>query len=157
MSKTFAPLCLLSSAFGYTQTTYKSDYVNIDGGDPGWASFYFGTSVNLVGDSVLIIQCDFNRAELITNFQVYGKQMSSDFFPITCTEVKARNFILDATPFTVNLTMYGYNNTPQNLTLTVDSANWHTVGHGRYAYGVEAAKIEYYAEDDSLADSRFGT
>ena len=143
MSKTFALLCLLSSAFAFAKTTYKSDYVNIDGGDPGWASFYFGTSVNLVGDTVLIIQCGFNRAELITNFQVYGKQMSSDFFPITCTEVSPRNFVLDARPFTVNLTMYGYKNTPQNLTLKVDSANWHTVGHGRYAEHIGAAEIAY--------------
>jgi hypothetical protein len=71
------------------------------------------------------------------------QQMSSDFFPITCTEVNPKNFILDATPFTVNLTMYGYNNTPQNLTLTVDSANWHTVGKGRYAEHIGAAEIAY--------------
>jgi hypothetical protein len=141
--KTFPLLCLLFSAFAFSQTTYKSDYVNINTGDPGWASFYFGNSVTLVGDTELIIQCDFSRAELITNFQVYGKQMSSDFFPITCTEVNPKNFILDATPFTVNLTMYGYNNTPQNLTLTVDSANWHTVGKGRYAEHIGAAEIAY--------------
>ena len=125
------------------ETTYKSDFVSIDGGDPSWASFYFGDSVTLVGDTALIIQCDFNRAELITNFQVDGKQMSSDFFPITCTEVNAKHFVLDATPFRVNLTMYGYNNTPQNLALTVDSANWHTVVHGRYAEHIGAAEIVY--------------
>ena len=69
--------------------------------------------------------------------------MSSDFFPIACSEVNPKHFILDATPFTVNLTMYGYNKTPQNLILTVDSANRHTVGHGRYAEHIGAAEIIY--------------
>ena len=143
MSKTCALLCLLFSAFAFAQSTHKSDFVSIDTGDPSWASLYFGDSVTLVGDTVLIIQCDFNRAELITNFHVYGKQMSSDFFPITCTEVNPRHFVLDATPFTVNLTMYGYNTTPENLTLTVDSANWRTVVHGRQAEHIGTAKITY--------------
>jgi hypothetical protein len=69
MSKTFPLLCLLFSAFAFSQTTYKSDYVNINTGDPSWVSFYFGNSITLVGDTELSIQCDFNRAELITNFQ----------------------------------------------------------------------------------------
>jgi hypothetical protein len=136
-------LWLLFSAFAFAQSTRKSDFVSIDTGDPSWASFYFGDAVTLAGDTVLIIQCDFNRAELITNFHVYAKQMSSDFFPITCTEINPRHFILDAAPFAVNLTMYGYNHTPQNLTLTVDSATWHTVGHGRYAEHIGTAKIAY--------------
>jgi hypothetical protein len=84
----------LFSAFDFAQSTHKSDFVSIDTGDPSWASLDFGDLVTLVGDTELIIQCDFNRAELITNFHVYGKQMSSDFLPITCTEVNPRQSFL---------------------------------------------------------------
>jgi hypothetical protein len=128
VSKTCALLCLLFSAFAFAQSTHKFDFVSIDTGDPSWASLYFGDSVTLVGDAMLIIQCDFKRGELITEFHVYGKQMSSDFFPITCTEVNPRQFILDATPFTVNLTMYGYNTTAQNLTA---HSRFGELAHGR--------------------------
>lgn len=80
---------------------------------------------------MLVVQCDYNRAELITNFDVYGQQESADFFDISCTSSvsysngwRIVHYTVNATPLTVDVMMHGYNGVTQPLTLTVDSASW---------------------------------
>jgi hypothetical protein len=117
-------------------STYTTNLVNVNVGDPTWATFYFEsvptyTGPGNTGATELIVQCRFSRAELITNAQIYGEQAVSQFFPVNCTETTTTvngyrlvSATLNNTPFTVNLTMNSYGGTPTPLTVTVGATSW---------------------------------
>ena len=139
---------LLLAAGVRALTTYNSVEVSINGGDPSWATFYFGHIPNgQPGSTALIIQCDYDRAELITNFDVYGEQMSSRFFGVTCTKNSPKSYTLNATPLTESLVMYGRDANgdliKQNLNLTIHSATWTMIGYGSTAQDEGSAQISY--------------
>jgi hypothetical protein len=147
-------LVLLAVGATWAASTYNTSIVSINVGNPGWASFYFETVPGYTGpgwegSSALIIQCNFSRAELITGFDVYGKQASSQFFPINCTPsetvVNGYNVYhetLNNTPFTVNLTMYSYNGPTSPLTLTVGATEWQERLCGRYCNHEDAGSSQ---------------
>ena len=124
------------------QTTQQSvDYPFFNAGDHSQVTFYFGHLPNgEPGTTALIIQCAFNRAELITNFDVYGQQMGSQFFAVTCSHVgptwvngqRTDTYTLNATPLAESLVMYGTNENgnpvTSNLNLIVNSATWTVTG-----------------------------
>lgn len=125
----------------------QTTYTNVDGplvnaGDHSWVTFYFGHPPNgEPGSTALIIQCGFHRAELITNFDVYGEQMVSDFFAVTCSQngpsfingKPTTTYTLNATPLSESLVMYGtnaYGNpVTQNVNLVVNSVTWTVSGY----------------------------
>lgn len=125
-------------------TTYTSiEYPFVNAGDHSWVTFYFGHAVNgEPGTTALIVQCAFHRAELITNFDVYGEQAVSDFFAVTCSQqgptfangVPTTTWTLNATPLVESLVMYpSGGGTPQPLNLTINNATWTfagSCGHG---------------------------
>lgn len=153
MRKLFAVGILALSALvtqANAQTTYNSSVVFLNIGEPGWGTFIFGGNPNThVGSTELIIQCDhFSRAELILNFQVRGEQRTSQFFPINCTPPAGGNSrTVNNTPFTVNLTMQGYDSdgSPVSfpLALTVGPTSWQWTGYGRYLKATGSSEITY--------------
>ena len=125
------------------QTSYQSTDVHVNVGDHSWATFYFGHEPNgEPGSTALIVQCAFHRAELITNYDVYGEQMGSQFFAVTCSQqgpvfingVPTTTWTVNATPLFESLVMYGANRPPENLNLQVMSVSWTFAGfcgHGK--------------------------
>jgi hypothetical protein len=130
-----------ASMHAQSAPTYTTNIVSVNVGNPSWASFYFESVPGYTGpgwesSTALIIECDFNRAELITGFDQYGKLMQSQFFPVNCQPPKYTTVggyrvveeALNNTPFTVNLTMQGHdasgNLISAPLTLTVGPTNW---------------------------------
>ena len=136
----------------HAQTTRDSvDVPFVNAGDHSWVTFYFGHLPNgEPGTTALIIQCAFNRAELITNFDMYGQQMGSQFFAVTCSHTgptfvngeRVDTYTLNATPLIESLVMYGEFGS-QNLTLMVNSATWTITGYGRGAKVTGGAQIAY--------------
>lgn len=147
-------VCSLSVS-AQTATTYDSVDPTVNVGDPSWVTFYFGHSPNgEPGTTALIIQCAFHRAELITNFDVYGLQLVSQFFAIACTEnvsyvrgQRVSSFTVNGFPLTESLVMYGRdangNPVTQHLNLGVANAAWTVTGSGRYATNSGSARITY--------------
>ena len=136
--------------------TRDSIEVSVNAGDQSWATFYFGHLPDgTPGSTALIIQCAYDRAELITNFDVYGEQMSSQFFAVTCTRtgpyypngVRTVSYAVNAVPLAESLVMTGTdangNTVKQNLNLTVNSATWTIEGYGRYAKDSGQSEITY--------------
>ena len=130
--------------------------VSVNAGDQGWATFFFGHPPDgTPGTTALIIQCTYDRAELITNFDVYGQQMSSHFFAVTCTRngpsfvngQRVISYTLNATPLVESLVMTGTdsngNKVVQNLNLTVNSASWTVQGYGTGAKDTGKAEIAF--------------
>jgi hypothetical protein len=133
-------IALLVAIPSYAQTTYPSVAVGVNAGDHSWVTFYFGhTPDGEPGTTVLIVQCAFNRAELITNYEVYGEQMTSQFFAATCTQspttivngYPTTTWTLNSTPLVESLVMYpGYWGGPtQSLNLTINGATWTFTGY----------------------------
>ena len=121
-------------------TSIDSPFVNA--GNHGWVTFYFGHLPNgEPGTAALIVQCTFHRAELITNFDVYGMQMVSRFFPATCSQSgpilvggqPTTTYTLDTPINEWQLAMYGVNASGSqvinHLNLTVNSATWTVSGY----------------------------
>ena len=128
--------------------TDNSLEVSINAGDPSWATFIFGHPPNgTQGTTELIIQCDFDRAELITNFDVYGEQMTSRFFAVTCTRNGASfSYTLNGTPLHESLVMTGTGpngKVVQNFNVTINDASWTKTGSGVYAKNTGSAEITY--------------
>ena len=149
-------LLIVSAPSAKAQTTYNSIEVSINTGDPSWATFYFGHAPNgTPGTTALIIQCDFDRAELITNFDVYGRQMTSQFFSVTCTRngpffeygQRIISYTVYPTPLHPSLLMTGTdsngNKVTQNLNLTIHSAGWTMEGYGSGTKDTGSAEIAY--------------
>jgi hypothetical protein len=133
-----------------TGASAQTSYTNVElpfvnAGDHGWVTFYFGHTLNgEPGVTEFIIQCGMHRAELITNAGVYGEQMQSQFFAITCTQspttivdgYPTTTYTLNAVPLSESLVMYpGFWGGPtSSLNLTISSASWTYsgyCGHGR--------------------------
>lgn len=152
-----AALAVVFARPSHAQIMYTSvDVPFVNAGDHSWATFYFGHLPNgEPGSTALIVQCDFNRAELITNYDVYGQQMSSHFFAVTCTQtapvfVNGKliiTYTVHATPLSESLVMYGVNASgnyvTENLNLTVNSATWTSSGVGRSLTTSGGADIVY--------------
>lgn len=142
-------------SWAQTLTPQDSVQVAVNVGDPSWATFIFGHPVNgEPGVTELIVQCDHQRAELITNFDVYGHQLVSQFFTVACNEtityqngVRVITFSLNATPLYESLLMQGRdangNLVMQNLNLIVDGAQWVVRNPGRWETASGAAEIAY--------------
>jgi hypothetical protein len=140
-----AALAVLFAVPSHAQTTYTSvDVPFPNAGDHSWVTFYFGHLPDgEPGSTALLIQCAFNRAELITNYDVYGQQMASQFFAVTCSQSAPKfvnykytvTYTLNSTPLSESLVMYGTNSSgypvTENLNLTVNNATWTTSGGGR--------------------------
>jgi hypothetical protein len=135
-------LFMLGFAVGASaQTTYTSiDTPQVNAGDHSWVTFHFGHETNgEPGETVLIVQCAFHRAELITNYDVYGEQMTSQFFAVTCTQspttmvngYPTTTWTVNSTPLSESLVMYpGYWGGPtQSLNLVLNSASWTFSGY----------------------------
>lgn len=150
-------LLVFALMFGITaraQTPDTSVGLSVNVGDPSWSTFIFGHAVNgEPGASELIIQCDYKRAEFITNFDVYGQQLVSNFFPVTCAETVSFVNGQRVTTFNLNvpppeaLVMSGRdaNGTPVTsyLVLTISSANWVVRGGGRWQTDSGSSQITY--------------
>jgi hypothetical protein len=128
------------SASAQTLTTYTNIDVVVNAGDHSWVTFYFGHLPNgEPGSTALIVQCAFHRAELITNYDAYGEQMTSQFFAVTCSQqgptyvngVPTTTWTLNAIPLSESLVMYpGYWGGPtQSLNLTITNATWAFAGY----------------------------
>lgn len=133
---------LMMSTVALAQTTYTSVQANVNIGEPERVIFIFGHVPNgQPGTTELVLQCDFQRGWLITNFDVYGMTQSSNDFPIMCTETGPKAFVLNGTPFTENLTMTD----GSQLTLKVNSAAWQLVPcrQSRWGCPVGSAQIAY--------------
>lgn len=141
---------------GTEPATADSLEVSINAGDQGWATFIFGHPIDgTPGTTVLVIQCGFDRAELITNYDVYGQQMGSQFFAVTCTQngpsfvngERVISYTLNATPLFESLVMRGRdsngNTVIKDLKLTINSASWTVEGYGRGAKDTGRAQIVY--------------
>lgn len=127
----------------HAQTSYTDvDSPFVNAGDHGWVTFYFGHLPNgEPGTTALVIQCAFHRAELITNYDVYGEQMVSDFFAVTCSQngpvfvngKPTTTYKLNAVPLNESLVMYGTNAygvpVTQDLSLVVNGATWTVSGY----------------------------
>lgn len=131
---------------------YDNIATQVNVGDFGWGTFIYGHGVNgQPGTTELRIQCDFHRAELITNFDVYGQQMTSQFFAVTCTPTGAHSYVLNGTPLNESLVMTGTDANGQtiteNLNLSVNSASWQVTGIiGPRCFVVGACKASGSAE-----------
>lgn len=137
-----APVLVLAvlPLWAQSGTVYDSvlaNFVNVNSGNPGWATFYFGHPVNgEPGTTALIIQCGFHRAELLTDFDAVG-QRQSQFFAVTCSGTTAGEyyrtltFTLNSAPLQESLVMYASDGTTTNLNLTVNSATWTVTNPGR--------------------------
>lgn len=134
------------------QTTYESEFVNVNVGNPGFATFVFAepNPPSQTGSTQLIIQCNFNRAELITNTGVYGQQAQSAFFHITCDSTsgtqggfKTETVTLNGTPLSESLTMTYANGNSYQLNLTINSATWTVVNPGAHQKVSGSAEIVY--------------
>lgn len=129
---------MLAFAVGASaQTTYDSiNQPALNAGDHSWATFFFGHGIDgEPGTTELIVQCAFHRAELITNFDVFGEQMASQDFAVTCSSqtvwkngVPTSTWTVNGTPLNESLVMYGYNGATSNLNLQVLSATWTFAG-----------------------------
>jgi hypothetical protein len=141
LPKIALPLLLLCAS-SFAQTTYTSTKALVNVGEPERVAFDFIVPINGVDTTTqLIIQCDYYRAWLITNFDVYGKEQSSNVFPISCTATGVKAYVLDSTPLTEYLTMTD----GSSLTLTVNSAAWQLVPCRTSRWGCPAgsAQITY--------------
>ena len=151
-----AALAVLFSIPSHAQTTQTSvDVPFVNAGDHSWVTFYFGHLANgESGSTALIVQCAFHRAELITNYDVYGQQMGSQFFAVTCSQTgpiyvngkPTTTFTLNATPLFESLVMYGWNRPTTNFNLTINNASWTVsgyTGHGAVPTTSGAAEITY--------------
>ena len=137
------------------QTPQDAIQVAANVGDPSWGTFVFGHTQNgQPGETELIVQCDFHRAELITNFDVYGQQRVSQFFAVTCAESvtyqnfqRVATFTVNAVPLYESLIMSGRdangNPVTENLNLIVDHATWTVKGGGRWETTSGNAGIAY--------------
>lgn len=147
-------VCSLSVS-AQTATTYDSVDPTVNVGDPGWVTFYFGHSPNgEPGSTALIIQCAFHRAELITNFDVYGQQLVSQFFAVGCIEnvsyvsgQRISSFTISGLPLMESLLMSGRdangNPVTQHLNLHIANAAWIVTGSGRFATNSGSAQVTY--------------
>lgn len=137
-------------------TAYDALFVSANVGDPAWATFVFGHEVNgESGVTELIVQCDQHRAELVTNFDVFGQQLVSQFFTVGCVESpvtfpggkRTQTFTVNAVPLYESLVMTGRdangNLVTQNLTLVVNGATWTVKGGGRWQTDSGSAEIAY--------------
>ena len=146
MRKIMAVVLMIMSilaAPALAESTYTSiDRPFVNAGDHSWVTFYFGHLPNgEPGTAALIVQCAFHRAELIINFDVYGMQMTSRFFAVTCSQSgpifvggkPTTTYTLNATPLNDSLVMYGVNASgnlvTENLNLTTISATWTVSGY----------------------------
>jgi hypothetical protein len=146
-------LLVLGATAASAQTTESTTNVNVNIGAPARAVFTFGS---IPGGTQLVVQCDIaipfavpGRAWLIFNFDVYGEQAGTDFFPVVCT---SSGFPYTPTfsvaPTTVDVMRYNADGTTSPITVTLLSASWQSkrTGCGRsgtpcYKYGTGAAMI----------------
>ncbi|HWX38990.1 MAG TPA: hypothetical protein VNY09_07085 [Candidatus Sulfotelmatobacter sp.] len=152
-----AALAVLLSIPLHAQTTQTNvDVPFVNAGDHSWVTFYFGHLANgEPGATALIVQCAFHRAELITNFDVYGQQMGSQFFAVTCSQVgptfvngkPTTTYTLNGTPLNESLVMYGVNAAgnyvTENLNLIINNASWTASGYGRSTSTSGGAELAY--------------
>lgn len=150
-----AGFVLLFGAGARGQTPQDAIQVSANPGDPSWGTFVFGHTQNgQPGETELIVQCDFHRAELITNFDVYGLQRVSQFFAVSCAESvtyqnfqRVATFTVNAVPLYESLIMSGRdqngNSVTENLNLIVDHATWTVKGGGRWETTSGSAGIAY--------------
>lgn len=141
----FALPWLLFIGSSFAQTTYTSIKANVNIGEPERVVFVFQPPAGQTGDTQLVVQCDFQRAWLITNFYTL-QQQSSNVFPITCTSTGRKSYVLNSTPLLENLTMTD----GSQLALTIQSANWALVpwvkglcDPNRWGCPVGSAQITY--------------
>jgi|SRR5215469_2404738 len=112
-------LLVLGATAVQAQTT---THINVNVGDPAFATFYMRTTGSEVGDTVVLYRCDPNVSKGIyfTNYDT--NQMTSTEFDITCDSsveyvngVRVASFTVKGTPFTFNA---------NGGTVTVNSASW---------------------------------
>jgi hypothetical protein len=152
-------LIVLGGSVVSAQTLFTTN-VQVNQGAPARAIFVFG---NIPGATELVVQCDIaapfakpGRAWLIENFDVYGKQATTSFFPVVCTEdAHDPIYAFSVAPTTANVTLYNWDGTTTPVTVTLYSdtdttseTSWQSrrVGCGRsgsncYKYGTGAAMI----------------
>lgn len=100
-------------------------------GDISHGTFTFGHPANdQPGTNQLIVYCDKQQAELITDVTAVGVQQSSAFFTLPCQQTSSYpfSFALSSVPFTQTLTLTGRdangNPTSRTVTLTINSGSW---------------------------------
>lgn len=162
MTKTLRGLLLFTLALmfgavsGHAQTQQTSVQIAVNAGNPSWATFVFGHTVDgEPGTTELLVQCDLHRAELITNYDVYGMQMGSQFFYVSCPSptitflngFRQFSYTVNGLPLMESLEMTGVdehgNTITESLSLGIATLAWTATSSGRHWNGSGSATIMY--------------
>lgn len=122
-----AVMASLASA-SRAQTNSVNAAVNV--GNPSWATFYFGSQVVGSSDTVIVIQCVYNRGFYITNLGVYGQQQETAFTILGCVSTSSKNA---AGQLVLSYTVLGpVTFEAGSQTVTLNSASWSAYEHGMH-------------------------
>jgi hypothetical protein len=117
-------LFVVGTVSAQSPTTYNSTYVKVNVGTATQAMFGFGPTSNpVIGQTVVFVQCAFNRYFVYTNYATTSQQ-GSGAIPLTCSVTRSKDPDGDSNQYTSVTVTSAQSGQAGNQTFTLNSASF---------------------------------